>query len=121
VTSTWKVAGDFVCFPATTVSSVPAPSNEAALPVMVAALIRPRTAMSVNPGKRDEPAIRQLKCPCTAPFSTLTEKPKSENGFVPSTVPRPPPLATAPWAAGANTAAAKMVSSATRAIYAVLT
>jgi hypothetical protein len=37
--------------------------------------------------------MRQLKCPCTDPSAIFeTWNPNCENGFTPSTVPRPPPL-----------------------------
>src|SRR5205823_10361156 len=75
-------------------------------------------AMRVKPGNRAEPAIRQLKCPCTDPSAIFEAwNPNCENGFTPSTVPRPPPLTlvgASPTAAGDIAAAARSTASSTR-------
>src|SRR6266542_5380910 len=100
VTSTWKVAAALSKTPGA--RNMPTPSKLAALAPMVACVTWPRTAISVKPGYRDDPAIRQLKCPWTEPSADrVTLNPNCEN-VRPSAVPRPPPVTTAGPAAEAT-------------------
>ena len=95
---------------------MPTPSKLAALAPMLALVTSPRTAISVKPGNCDDPAIRQLKCPCTEPSAErVTLKPNCEN-VRPSAKPLPPPFTTAGVAAvAAGTSAQAAVKPASAA------